>query len=196
MKEAGWIKLHRSVLDNPVVMKDTDHFAVWCYLLLNATHKLHDTMFGKERVTLLPGQLITGRNKIAQKTGVEPSKVKRILKTFKSAQQIDQHSERYGSLISILNWTSYQDNDQESDQRVTNERPTSDQRVTTIQECKNDKNGKNEKNLSPLKEEKETRAREDPIERIKSAGYEDPWTGEWYEIPSQEEIQRRMRGDD
>ena len=39
----GWIKLHRKTLDNPIVMKDTDHLAVWMWLLLNATHSDHET---------------------------------------------------------------------------------------------------------------------------------------------------------
>lgn len=183
---SGWIKLHRVILDNPVVTKDSDHFFVWCYLLLNATHKPHDTMFGKEQITLLPGQLITGRNKISKATGVEPSKVRRILKTFKSKQQINQRSESYGSLISIVNWATYQNNDQGNDQQVTNERPTSDQQVTTIQEWKNGKNGENGKNYSPKKEEeRNARARE--------VGYEDPWTGEWINLPSPEEVDERLK---
>ena len=36
--EQGWIKLHRELLDNPVVTKDNDYLAVWIYLLLEATH--------------------------------------------------------------------------------------------------------------------------------------------------------------
>lgn len=148
-REEGWFKLFRSMFNNPVVMKDADHLALWVYLLGQASHKPHDTVFGGKRITLQPGQLITGRNKLASVLKIDPSKVKRILKEFKSEHQIDQQSERYGSLISIVNWSQYQQDDQRSDQRVTNERPTSDQRVTTIQECKNDKNGKNERNNTP-----------------------------------------------
>ena len=42
----GWIKLHRKLLDNPVVMKDSDHLAVWIYLLLNASHTEYPVLFG------------------------------------------------------------------------------------------------------------------------------------------------------
>lgn len=181
---SGWIKLHRVILDNPVVTKDSDHFFVWCYLLLNATHKLHDTMLGRERITLLPGQLITGRDKISEATGVDPSKVRRILKTFKSDQQISQQSTNHGSLISILNWSAYQNNDQESGQQVTSNRPASDQQVTTIQECKNGENGENVRTFS-LKEERNARARE--------GGYVDPWTGEWMQLPTAKETNDRLK---
>ena len=138
---AGWIKIHRKMLDNPVVFKDPDHLAVWMYLLLTASHKKHKTIFGGKPVYLEAGQLITGRKKISDVTGVNPSKVKRILNLFKTDQQIDQQATRYGSIITILEWDRYQENDQPNDQRVTNERPTSDQRVTTIQECKEGKEG-------------------------------------------------------
>lgn len=133
----GWIKLHRKILDNPVVMKDADHLTVWVYLLLVATHKDLPTMYGGKKIILHPGQLVTGRKKISKATGVNESKVKRILNLFESDQQIDQRKERYGTLISINAWNEYQLCDQQNDQQVTNEWPTSDQRVTTIQEDKN-----------------------------------------------------------
>lgn len=138
---AGWIKIHRKMLANPVVFKDPDHLAVWMYLLLSASHKKHKTLFGGKPIFLEAGQLITGRKKISEATGVNPSKVKRILNLFKTDQQIDQQATRYGSIITILEWDKYQENDQPNDQRVTNERPTSDQRVTTIQECKEGEEG-------------------------------------------------------
>lgn len=133
----GWVKLHRKMLDNPVVMKDADHLTVWIYLLLVATHKDLPTMYGGKKIILHPGQLVTGRKKISKATGVNESKVKRILNLFESDQQIDQRKERYGTLISINAWNEYQLCDQQNDQQVTNEWPTSDQRVTTIQEDKN-----------------------------------------------------------
>lgn len=61
----GWIKIHRKLLENPIVMKDSDYLAVWIYLLLNATHKNVDVLFNGTRKTLHSGQLITGRKAIA-----------------------------------------------------------------------------------------------------------------------------------
>ena len=138
----GWIKIHRKLLDNPVVCKDPDHLAVWMYLLLEAAHKDHETLFGGKPIVLAPGQLITGRQKISRETKVEQHKADRIIKLFKSAQLIEQRAECYGSLISILNWDKYQNDEQQNEQRVSNERATSEQRVSTIQEYKNDKNDK------------------------------------------------------
>lgn len=90
--EQGWIKIHRKILDNPIVCKDSDYMAVWIYLLLNATHKKIDAIFKGKRITLEEGQLITGRKAIANKLQISESKVQRILETFKSEHQIEQQT--------------------------------------------------------------------------------------------------------
>jgi len=146
----GWIKLHRKLIDNPIICKDSDYFAVWCYLLLIATHKDVDILFAGERITLTAGQLITGRNSISNNLHINESKVKRILICFENDQQIDRKRCNQNSLITILNWEKYQSGDQQSDQQVTNERPTSDQRVTTNKNIKNIKNIKNKRNIKTL----------------------------------------------
>lgn len=139
----GWIKIHRKVLDNPVVCKDADHFAVWIYLLLEASHDQYDKLFGGNRITINPGQLITGRKIISQKLDINQSKVQRILKRFESEQQIEQQTSNVSRLISIINWSEYQKSEQRIEQQVNNERTTSEQRVNTLQEYKELKNVKN-----------------------------------------------------
>ena len=88
----GWISLYRKMLDNPVVCKDSDHIAVWVYLLLNAAHKEYPVLFGKEKIMLQPGQLITGRVAISNKLRVSESKVQRILSAFENERQIEQQT--------------------------------------------------------------------------------------------------------
>ncbi len=158
----GWIKSYRAILDNPIVCKDADHYAVWGYLLHNAAHTPTDAVFNGKRITLQPGQLITGRRKIAEMFRIDESKVRRILKLFESEQQIEQRPTNTSTLISVCNWEIYQGADQPNDQptangcttndqptanhrptddqRPTIERTTTDRQVTTIQECKNEKN--------------------------------------------------------
>jgi hypothetical protein len=141
--DRGWIKLHRKVLDNPVACKDSDHLAVWNYLLLNATHKEYATMFCGKKVVLKPGQLITGRKSIANKFKISESKVERILKRFKNEQQIEQQTSPSSRLISIISWDDYQSTEQPSEQPVNNDRTTTGQRVNTNKNVKNNKNNKN-----------------------------------------------------
>lgn len=134
----GWIKLHRKMLDNPIVNKDPEHLAVWVWLLLNATHRERAAVFNGEKIILKPGQLIAGRKKIAEDCHVSESKVFRIMEHFKIEQQIEQQTNRHGSLISILRWDEYQKSEQQSEQLLNNYRTTSEQPVNTIQERKND----------------------------------------------------------
>ena len=143
----GWIKLHRKMLDNPIIMKDADHLAVWMYLLLNATHAEYPALFKGEKIMLQPGQLITGRKSIAAKLSINESKIRRVLDCFESDQQIDRQISNKNTLISLKNWDKYQCFDQQIDQQVTNNRPTTDQQPTTNKNDKNDKNAKNERKI-------------------------------------------------
>lgn len=136
MDNKGWIKLHRKVLDNPVVCRDAEHLAVWMYLLLEATHDNIDKMFAGRRTTLKPGELITGRKVISVKLNISESKVQRILKRFEIEQQIEQQTSTTSRRISIQNWSEYQ----EGEQQLNNNRTATEQRLNTLQECKNVKN--------------------------------------------------------
>lgn len=135
----GWIKLHRQILDNPITMKDTDHFALWCYLLLRASHKDQDVVFHGKRHQLKAGDIYTGRKRIANDLNVSESKVQRMLKLLESEQQIEQRTDRQNRIITIKKWNEYQVNEQRFEQRVNNDRTTSEH----IQEGKNVKNEKN-----------------------------------------------------
>lgn len=148
----GWIKLYRSILNNPIVCKDSDHLAVWVYLLLTATHKKCDVIFKNKRQTLEAGQLLTGRKIIADKLHISEYKVQRILKTFEIDQQIAQQTSTQNRLISILKWDEYQNIAQQNAQRVHNECTTS----AHIQECNNVINKEYKRKIYKKKSENES----------------------------------------
>lgn len=129
----GWIKIHRKMLDNPIICKDSDYLSVWIYLLLNATHKEIPALFKKEKIILQPGQLLTGRKTISKQLKISESKIYRIIKDFKSEQQIEQQTSNQNSLITILNWNRYQESEQQNEQQMNNKRTTSEHK----QECNN-----------------------------------------------------------
>lgn len=140
MEDEGWITLHRKMLKNPIVFKDGDYLAVWCYLLLSATHKNKDALFKGKRITLKPGQLITGIISISKKTHFDKNKVQRILKTFESEKQIEQQMSNKNRLITIVNWGLYQTYDKQNDKQVINNRETTDKQVITNNNVNNDNN--------------------------------------------------------
>jgi len=128
---SGWIKSHRKMLDNPIVCKDSDHLAVWMYILLHATHKEYPVVFAGEKISLQPGQLITGRKSISDKFNISESKVQRILKTFEIEHQIEQQSSNKNRLVTVLSWVDYQSIEQQDELPVNNKRTTTEQQVNT-----------------------------------------------------------------
>jgi hypothetical protein len=139
----GWIKLHRKMLDNPLITKDAEHFYIWAWILLNATHTETKGYFGGKIIVLLQGQLITGRKKMSKELKCSEHKIQRVLKCFEIAQQITQRTDMQSRLITINNWSQYQEYAQRNAQRLHNE-------CTTTAHITRRKEGKKES--TPAKE--------------------------------------------
>ena len=139
----GWIKIHRKILDNPIVCKDSDTLSIWVYLLLNATHVQIPILFKGKRIMLQEGQLLTGILSISKKLNIDKNKVQRTLKLFENDKQIEQQTSNQNRLVTILNWNTYQNSEKQNDKPVINEWETDDKRVITNKNIKNIKNDKN-----------------------------------------------------
>lgn len=136
----GWIKMHRKILDNPIVCKDSDTLSIWVYLLLNATHVQIPILFKGKRIMLQEGQLLTGILSISKKLNIDKNKVQRTLKLFENDKQIEQQTSNQNRLVTILNWNTYQNSEKQNDKPVINEWETDDKRVITNKNIKNIKN--------------------------------------------------------
>ena len=145
----GWISLHREILNNPIVCKDTDYFTVWVFLLLEATHTNQPKIFKGNKIVLKRGQLITGRKSIASRFNISESKVQRILKMFENEQQIEQQTSNKNRLVTVVNYNDYQNNEQQIEQSVNNKRTTNEQPVNT-----NNKDNKLNKENKVIKDTK------------------------------------------
>ena len=164
----GWVKLRRDILENPIICKDSDYMAVWVYLLLNATHKEAYAIFGGKKITLREGQLLTSRSKISKALKIEDTKVKRILKLFKSGQLIAQQTDMHKSLITIEGWGDW---DKENAQLCAQEMPN---KCPAEQETENEK----EKSSKREKEKEKEKYKNERIYRgtshYKKRGEEQP----------------------
>jgi len=141
----GWIKVFRS-LSNKGWYKKSDFVHLWIHLLIKASHKGIEFMFNGDNVNLKAGQFITGRKKLSEETGINESKIERILNFFeKNEHQIEQQKTTKNRLISILNWDLYQVNEQQNEQQLNSKRTTNEQQVNTIKNVKNNKELKNDK---------------------------------------------------
>ena len=97
-------------------------------------------------VELDPGQFVFGRKKASIETGLSERKIRTCLDKLKKFQNVTIKTTNKFSIITVINWGTYQQDetksDQLNDQQVTNKRPTSDQQVTTNKNNKHIKNNK------------------------------------------------------
>ena len=146
----GWIRLHRKLSGKSFYRKDSEKIHLWIHLLFCANRKEREEQLGGKPITCKPGQFTTGRKQLSMETGISESKIERILTYFeKIEQQIEQQKTSVNRLISICNWSEYQTSEQQIEQQVNNDRTTSEQRVNTLQEDKEDKEKKKERNIIP-----------------------------------------------
>jgi hypothetical protein len=133
----GWIKLHRKLIEKSFYRKDSEKVHLWIHLLISANRETREEMLGGKPYICNPGQFTTGRKQLAMETGISESKIERIMTYFeKIEQQIEQQKTSTNRLISILNWSEYQQTEQQIEQQVNNDRTTSEQRVNTPKEVK------------------------------------------------------------
>jgi len=141
----GWIKLHR-ILQDKGYYTDSCFVHLWIHLLLIANHEEKEFMWNGSVMKIKAGQGITGRMKLSKATGINRSKIERILKTLENEQQIEQQATNKYRLITILNW----DKHQAMDSKVSNKRATSEQQVSTNKKEKKEKNYNKREYLSNI----------------------------------------------
>ena len=128
----GWIKIHRGLQDKGYYT-DSHYVHLWIHLLMKANHEEKEFLWNGRIIKIKRGQMIAGRKKLSKETGINEHKVDRILKTLEFEQQITQQATNKYRLITILNYSKYQDDNREVEQQVSNKRATSEHK----QELKN-----------------------------------------------------------
>lgn len=135
---AGWWKFQRDWLQHPIINKDADYLRVWIELHNMAAYdNSRQVEWNGKVITLEAGQLTAGRLQLADATGVNVSKVYRILVRFKSEHLIEQQTSSQTSLISICSWAEEQQNEQQSEQQMNSKRTANEQQVNTNKEVRN-----------------------------------------------------------
>ena len=102
----GYIKLHRKILDNGV-FADAELLKVfvWCILKANTTPNV---VYGRK---VEVGEFITGRITASEELHLKPSTIYKRLQRLKAQGYIDISSTTKNSLITVVNYKSYQLND-------------------------------------------------------------------------------------
>lgn len=136
---AGWIKLHRKILDS-TIFDNADLLKVWIWCLLKATHDDYTQLVGLQVVELSKGQFITGRFKGAEELKLNPSTFYKYLKVLEKLNMIDLNSNNKMTIVTIVNWGKYQLDENETCQQNNNNVTTKEQQSNTNKNIKNNKN--------------------------------------------------------
>ena len=108
----GYIKLHRKILDNGV-FADAELLKVfvWCILKANTTPNV---VYGRK---VDVGEFITGRITASEELHLKPSTIYKRLQRLKAQGYIDISSTTKNSLITVVNYKSYQLDDKPKKKR-------------------------------------------------------------------------------
>lgn len=115
----GWVRLHRKILDNPLLRRDLNAYIVFTKLLLVVDK---DT-----------GKCDIGRFQLADLTGLKPTTAYNVVSRLRKAKMVTQASNNKYTIIGICNWSEYQSRD---DIKLDNKMTTSRQQDDTKQELR------------------------------------------------------------
>lgn len=142
----GFIKLHRELLewewyDTPNMVQ----FMIHC--LLRANHK---KIIWKGR-TVLAGQFISGRSKLALETGLSEKNIRTCISRLVTTGELAIKSGSRNTLFTVNSWEKYQSKIL-GGQQSANESPTEGQQGATNNNEKECKEGKNKELVIPFEE--------------------------------------------
>jgi len=108
----GWVCLHRKTIFS-MVFKNEGLFKIWMWCLMKASHKASWVSIkvgrGISSIEVLPGQFVFGRKAAAKELNMDESTIYKRIKTLKKHKNITIESNNKYSIISIVNWHSYQE---------------------------------------------------------------------------------------
>ena len=144
---SGFIKLHRKITEwgwySDSIAKD-----VFLHILLTASFKESEY----RGYQIQPGQAVIGRKKMADELGYSEQQIRTALKKLESTGEISLLPTNRFTIATVENWESYQCDNEEINQQITNNQPTDNQQITNNQpHLKNVKNVKNVENVKNKK---------------------------------------------
>jgi len=129
-----WIKLYRKLLDWEWYSENATR-SVFIHLLLTANTE--DKKW--KGIDIKKGQVIIGRKELSKKLGLSEQSIRTALTHLKSTNEITSKQYSYCTLVTINNFSDYQ----QSTNKSTNNQPTINQQSTTTKEYKNKEYKKN-----------------------------------------------------
>ena len=158
----GWIKLHRKITEHWLYQEKRtfSKFEAWQDLLLHTNHAPNKFIIKGELISLDAGQSARSQVTLATTWNWSRKKVSNFLKLIEKDQMISLKTTKNTSIITIVNWQTYQENDQKKSSQTNTKSTSYKQHGTSKEHQKNiegtseehrkhiNKNDKNEKNVN------------------------------------------------
>ena len=149
MADKGWIKLHRSILENEFYMaKPFSKGQAWIDLLLLAEHKTHKRMWRGNLVEFRRGDVNLSIKQLGIRWGWSHGKVERFLDNLSEQEMIYQNVNRNRTVLTIVKYDDFQsqrESERKSDRKSNRQSERESNEQSDEQYLKNDKNVKEEK---------------------------------------------------
>lgn len=140
----GWIKVSRKIGDNWLWDKRPFSYGhAWIDLLLLANHKDGFFFVRDIMVEIKRGQVGHSILTLSKKWGWSRTAVETFLNRLEIAQQITQQRMKLTTLITIINYDTYQETEQQITQQESNRKATEEQQQSINKNDKNDKKKSN-----------------------------------------------------
>ncbi|MBS2210773.1 hypothetical protein KEM09_05150 [Carboxylicivirga mesophila] len=138
----GWVSVHRTLTSSSLWLSEKfTRGQAWVDMILLTNHSAGYIRVRGIRVPLARGQLGWSQKTLAERWGWSRDKVKRFLNELESDGMISQQNSKLTSILTIVNYDHYQNN-----QHQTGNRPTSNQHQTDTNNKVNKENKVNNEN--------------------------------------------------
>ena len=133
---SGWIKLKRTIFEHWIA-SDNEYLSVWVRMLSEANFEDKTKLFNGALITVRRGQVVFGLQAWSEKTGVQISKLRRLISMLERDSMISRQVFNKYSLISIVNYDLHQSDDRQVDSQIAGKQQAESRQTATPKEVKN-----------------------------------------------------------
>lgn len=163
----GWVKVHRSILDNPLWQdKPFSKGQAWVDIILLANHTPQKIMLGNSIVEIEAGSFVTSELKLAERWGWSKTKTRAFLKLLQDEQMIDKISDRKKTTINVVNYSRFQSFQTTEKPQKDHEKTAKEPLLIHKQECKNERNNNTSNEVLYAESEKSSSAQYHVIQEL------------------------------
>jgi hypothetical protein len=144
----GWVKTYREMWDHWLWQdKPFAKGQAWIDLIMKANHNGNKVALGVEVIPVERGAMITSIDKLAKRWGWSRHKVSNFLNMLEMEHMIEQKRDNKKTIINIVNYSKYQDDESKKGQQKDNKRTSAGHQKDTNKNFKNEKNVKKEEEI-------------------------------------------------